>query len=29
MEQLGHKSFDVDWEADFEMAELIYNHLNG
>lgn len=29
MEQLGHKSFDVDWEADFEMAELIYKHLNG
>lgn len=29
MEQSGYKSFDVDWEDDFEMAELIYKHTNG
>lgn len=29
MEQSGYKSFDVDWEDDFELAELIYKHLNG
>ena len=29
MEQSGHKSFDVDWEDDFELAELIYKHSNG
>lgn len=28
MEQSGYKSFDVDWEDDFELAELIYSHLN-
>lgn len=29
MKQSGYKSFDVDWEDDFELAELIYKHLNG
>ncbi|MEN2413839.1 acylneuraminate cytidylyltransferase family protein [Flavobacterium mesophilum] len=29
MEQSGFKSFDVDWEDDFELAELIYKHLDG
>ncbi|MEN2400560.1 hypothetical protein GKZ90_0012280 [Flavobacterium sp. MC2016-06] len=29
MEQSGYNSFDVDWEDDFELAELIYKHLNG
>jgi CMP-N-acetylneuraminic acid synthetase len=29
MGQTGYKSFDVDWEDDFELAELIYKHLNG
>jgi CMP-N-acetylneuraminic acid synthetase len=28
MEQSGHKSFDVDWEDDFKLAELIYKHIN-
>lgn len=29
MEQSGYKSFDVDWEHDFELAELIYKNING
>lgn len=29
MKQSGYKSFDVDWEDDFELGELIYKHLNG
>jgi len=29
MEQSGYKSFDVDWEDDFELAELIYKSING
>lgn len=29
MEQSGFKSFDVDWEDDFELAELIYKNLDG
>lgn len=28
MKQEGYKSFDVDWEDDFKLAELIYKHLN-
>lgn len=29
LEQSGYKSFDVDWEHDFELAELIYKSING
>jgi len=29
MQQSGYKSFDVDWEDDFELAELIYEYFNG
>ncbi|TDW48583.1 N-acylneuraminate cytidylyltransferase [Flavobacterium sp. 270] len=29
MEQSGYKSFDVDWEHDFDLAELIYKSING
>lgn len=27
-EQEGFKSFDVDWEDDFKLAELIFKHIN-